>query len=62
MRRRLGLEEGSVVAFVITEDGIPISPREGLTVQELDRIEQGISLDELIESGRGIRGELIEEE
>jgi antitoxin PrlF len=67
MRRKLGLEEGSVVAFVITEDGILISPREVLTVQALDRIEQalseqGISLDELIESGREIREELIEEE
>jgi len=54
MRRKLGLKEGSVVAFAITEDGILISPREVLTVQALDRIqqalsEQGISLDELIE-------------
>jgi AbrB family looped-hinge helix DNA binding protein len=67
MRRQLGLEEGSVVAFVMTGDGILISPREVLTVQALDRIEQalseqGISLDELIESGREIRGELVEEE
>jgi antitoxin PrlF len=67
MRRQLGLEEGSVVAFVMTEDGILISPREVLTVQALDRIEQalseqGISLDELIESGREIREELIEQE
>lgn len=67
MRRQLGLEEGSVVAFVMTEDGILISPREVLTVQALDRIEhalreQGISLDELIESGQEIRRELVEEE
>lgn len=67
MRRKLGLKEGSVVVFVETEDGILISPREVLTVQALNRIEQalkeqGISLEELIESGREIRGDLIEEE
>ena len=67
MRRKLGLEEGSVVAFMLTEDGILISPREVLTVQALDRIEQalseqGISLDELVESGREIRQELVEKE
>jgi AbrB family looped-hinge helix DNA binding protein len=67
IRRKLGLEEGSVVAFVMTEDGILISPREVLTIQALDRIEQalsehGISLDELIESGREIREGLIDKE
>jgi AbrB family looped-hinge helix DNA binding protein len=67
MRRKLGIEEGGVVAFVETEDGILISPREVLTVEALDRIgealrEQGISLDELIDSGREIRGQIVEEE
>ncbi len=61
------LGKGSVVALVLTEDGILISPREVLTVEALERIEQalseyGISLDELIESGREIREALIEAE
>ena len=67
MRRNLGIEEGGVVAVIETQHGILISPREVLTVDALDRIgaalkEQGISLEELIESGREIRGQIIEQE
>ena len=28
LRRKLGIEEGGVVAFIETEDGVLISPRE----------------------------------
>lgn len=67
LRRKLGIEEGGIVAFIETEDGVLISPREVLTVETLGRIgkvlrEQGISLEELIESGREIRGQIVEEE
>lgn len=67
LRRKLGIEEGGIVAFIETEDGVLISPREVLTVEALGRIgkvlrEQGISLEELIESGREIRGRIVEEE
>ena len=67
LRRKLGIEDGGVVAFIETEDGILISPREVLAMDALDRIgealkRQGISLEELIESGREIRGQIIEEE
>jgi antitoxin PrlF len=67
LRRRFGIEEGGVVAFVETEEGILISPREVLAMGALDRIgevlkERGITLGELIESGREIRGRIIEEE
>ncbi len=67
LRRKLGIEEGGVVAFIETEDGVLISPREVLAMDALDRIgkvlrEQGISLEELIESGREIRGQMVEEE
>jgi len=67
LRRKLGIEEGGIVAFIETEDGVLISPREVLTMETLDRIgkvlrEQGISLEELIESGREIRGRIVEEE
>jgi len=67
LRRRFGIEEGGVVAFVETEEGILISPREVLAMGALDRIgkvlkERGITLEELIESGREVRGRIIEEE
>jgi len=67
LRRRFGIEEGGVVAFVETEEGILISPREVLAMDALDRIgevlkERGITLGELIESGREVRGRIIEEE
>jgi AbrB family looped-hinge helix DNA binding protein len=67
LRRRFGIEEGGIVAFVETEEGILISPREVLAMGALDRIgevlkERGIILGELIESGREVRGRIIEEE
>jgi len=67
LRRRFGIEEGGVVAFVETEEGILISPREVLAMGALDRIGEvlkgrGIALEELIESGREVRGRIIEEE
>ena len=67
LRRKLGIEEGGVVAFIETEDGVLISPREVLTMDALDRIgevlrEQGLSLEELVKSGREIRGQMVEEE
>ena len=60
LRRKLGIEEGGVVAFIETEGGVLISPREVLAMGALDRIgealrEQGISLEELIESRRDQR-------
>jgi len=67
LRRKLGVEEGDVVAFVETEDGILISPREVLAMDALDRIgkalqKQGITLEELIATGREARGRMVEDE
>jgi AbrB family looped-hinge helix DNA binding protein len=67
LRRKLGIEEGGVVAFTETENGIVISPQQVLAMDALDRVgrvlkEQGISLEELIESGREIRAEMVQEE
>ena len=67
LSRKLGIEEGGVVAFIETSDGVLISPREVLAMETLDRIgkalkEQGITLEELIESGREIRGQIVQEE
>lgn len=65
LRRKLGIEEGGVVAFIETDNGVLISPQEVLAMDALDRVgkvlkERGISLEELIESGREIRGEMVE--
>ena len=67
LRRKLGIEEGGVVAFIETENGVLISPQEVLAMDALDHVgkvlkERGISLEELIESGREIRGEMVEKE
>lgn len=67
MRRKLGIEEGGVVAFVETDDGILISPREVMAMDALDRIgevlkKHGITLEDLVESGRDIRGHIVDQE
>jgi len=67
LRRKLGIAEGGVVALTETEEGILVSPRKTLAMDALDRIgaalkEQGVTLEELIESGREIRAEIIQKE
>jgi antitoxin PrlF len=65
-RRKYGLKKGDVVIFKETDDGLLISPREALAMKLLDEIgealeERGIDLDELIESGREIRADMLKE-
>ena len=65
-RKRYGLKPGDEISFVETEDGLLISPREALLNKLLDEIgddlrERGITLEELMESGREIRGQLLKE-
>jgi len=67
IRRKLGLKKGDLVAFVETEQGVLISPQEVIAMDILDRMgqvlrEKGVTLEELIEDGRKIRGALLEEE
>jgi hypothetical protein len=67
LRPKLAIEEGGMVAFIETENGVLISPQEVLAMDALDRVgqvlkERGISLEELIASAREIRGEMIEED
>ena len=67
IRRKLNLKKGDLVTFVETEDGVLIKPAEVVASQALDQIgralkEKGISLEELLERGRELRGEIIEEE
>ena len=66
IRRKLGLKKGDLVAFVETEQGVLISPQEIVAMQTLDKLgemlkEKGISLDELMASGREIRNEIASE-
>ena len=66
IRKRLGLEKGDLVAFVETEQGVLITPQEVVGTAALDKIgellkDKGVTLEELIDSGRRIRGELVEE-
>ena len=67
IRKRWGLKKGDLVAFTETDQGVLISPQEVIASEALDQIgqilkEKGLTLEELIESGREVRGELIEEE
>ena len=55
------------MAFVETDQDVLINPQEVVAMDGLDRIgkalqERGISLEELIEPGRDIRDQLLEEE
>jgi AbrB family looped-hinge helix DNA binding protein len=66
VRGRLGLNPGDLISVVDTEDGILILPAAAVAARDIDRLEaelraQGLSLEELIESGREIRGELLAE-
>ncbi len=66
IRRRLGLKTGDLVAFIETEQGVLISPRQIVATEALDEIgealrEKGITKEDLMASGRQIRGDLLEE-
>lgn len=70
MRESLGLKEGDLVAFVQTDDGVLITSEQAQARKRLNEVfdaigaalkEKGITLEELIESGREIRGEIARE-
>lgn len=65
-RERHGIKQGDLVALFETARGVLIVPRDAELDNALDTIgdalrEQGVTLDELIESGRDIREELMRE-
>ena len=65
-RRRYGLKKGDVVVVKETAEGLLINPNEAQVLELLDEIGEslrarGITLEELIQSGREIRQELYEE-
>ena len=60
------MKRGDLVAVMETPDGVFIMPQQVVAAKALDSIgdilkEQGLSLDELIASGRGIRTDLLRE-
>ncbi len=66
IRKKLGLKKGDLVAFVETEDGVLISPREVVAIKAMEKLgeileENGVTLEDWIASGGDIRGELTKE-
>src|ERR671928_1882568 len=64
IRKKLGLKKGDYVAFVETDRGVLIAPREVVAQDALEKIgeilrENGVTLEELMERGHDIRGELL---
>jgi antitoxin PrlF len=66
IRKKLGLKRGDLVAVLETPDGVFITPQQVVAAKALESIgnilkEQGLSLDELIASGRKARGDIQQE-
>jgi antitoxin PrlF len=66
IRKKLGLKRGDLVAVMETPEGVFITPQQVLATKALDQIgnilkEKGLSLDDLIASGREIRTDLLQE-
>lgn len=66
IRKKMGLKEGDLVAFVETEQGIMISPQETIAMDTLDKLGEalkarGMTLEELMEEGDKTREELVRE-
>ncbi len=66
IRKKLNLKKGDFVTFIPTDKGIVVQPVEVLITAALDKVgeelaERGVSLEQLIERGRDIRGELLKE-
>jgi AbrB family looped-hinge helix DNA binding protein len=67
MRKRLGFKKGDYVAVEETPDGVLITSRAIAAIRALDEIgealkEKGLTLEDMIESGREIREELYREQ
>ena len=66
IRKRLGLKKGDLVAVKETPEGVLITPRAFAAINALTEIgdalrEQGLTLEDMIESGKAIREELYRE-
>jgi AbrB family looped-hinge helix DNA binding protein len=66
IRKKLGLKRGDLVAVVETPEGVFITPQQVVATKALESIgnilkEKGLSLAEVISSGRQIRGDILQE-
>ena len=66
IRKKLGLKRGDLVAVMETPEGVFITPQEVLATKALDQIgdilkEKGLSLEEVISSGRELRADILQE-
>jgi antitoxin PrlF len=66
IRKKLGLKRGDLVAVMETPEGVFITPQQVVAKMALDRIgdtlkEQGLSLEEVISSGRELRTAILQE-
>ena len=67
IREKLNLKKGDRVVFIETQNGVVIQPAEIVVNAAFDAIgkdlkKKGVTLEQLIKTGREIRGELLEEE
>jgi antitoxin PrlF len=66
IRKKLGLKRGDLVAVMETPEGVFITPQQVVATKALDSIgnilkEQGLSLEEVISSGRELRTDALQE-
>src|SRR2546427_591520 len=67
IRKKLGLKKGDRFTFVETDKGVVISPQEGVALEAMETIgkmlkAQGLTLEEMMERGREIRGQIVKEQ
>jgi antitoxin PrlF len=67
IRKKLGLKRGDLVAVMETPEGVFITPQQVVATKALDSIgdilkEQGLSLEEMLVSGRQIRTAILQEQ
>jgi AbrB family looped-hinge helix DNA binding protein len=66
IRKKLGLKRGDLVAVTETPEGVFITPQQVVATKALESIgnilkEKGLSLEEVISSGRELRTDLLKE-
>ena len=64
--RRYGLNQGDEVIIMETDQGLIVLPRVAAAMSALNEMgkalkEKGVTLEELMESGRDIRGDILRE-
>lgn len=66
IRKKLGLKKGDRVSFVETDKGVLISPQEVVALEAMETLgkilkAQGLTLEDMMERGREIRGQIVKE-